>query len=217
MYLTVNKSQKSENRTFKPVPAGTHLGRLYRVVDIGTQQGEWEGKITHQRKLIFYFELFGEDDTGAPLTKDDGRPLIITKYYNATLDQRSTFRKDLQNWLKIDFDNFEEGERFQIKDILGKYAMVSVIQQTKKNKEIKSKLESLAAVPTMIMKSGLPEGVNDIFLFDLEKFDSDKFNSLSESIRTIISASPEYRKAAQGNAPKPKTDGFEDDLNDVPF
>ena len=79
MYLTTTASKTN---SFKPVPPGTHLGRLYRIVDIGTQQGEYQGKITHARKIILHFELFGEDETGAPLTRDDGKPLIITKYYN---------------------------------------------------------------------------------------------------------------------------------------
>jgi len=215
MYLTVSKTQKSE---FKPVPAGTHLGRLYRIIDLGTQQGEWQGKITNQHKVIFYFELFGEDETGAPLTKDDGKPLIITKYYNFSLDERSTFRKHLQSWLKINFETFSPDEKFYLKDILGKYAMISVSQYKGKNNEIRSGLDSLMAVPQMIMKGGLPEGVNELFMFDLEKFDSDKFNSLSEAIRNMISSSPEYRKAAQGNAPQKQTnDGFDDDLSDVPF
>jgi hypothetical protein len=78
-------TKQSNLKEFKPVPAGSHLGRLYKIIDIGTQQGEWQGKATFSRKMIFYFELHGEDDAGLPLLNDDGKPLIVTKCYNASL------------------------------------------------------------------------------------------------------------------------------------
>ena len=214
MYLTTAKS-KSNAANFKPVAAGTHLGRLYRIVDIGTQQGEWQGKITHQRKIILYFELFGEDEQGQPLVRDDGKPLIITKYYNRSLNEKSTFRKHLQSWLKIDFDTVEG---FNVEDLLGKFAMVSVSQYKGKNGDMKASVDGLAAVPAMLSKHGMPEGVNPIFTFDLDKFDSEKYASLSEAIRNMISMSPEYRRLA-GKEEKPQKessfDKYEND--DVPF
>jgi hypothetical protein len=211
MYLTASKSSPKQT-TFKPVPAGTHLGRLYRLVDIGTQQGEWEGKITNQRKIIFYFELFGEDESGQPLVRDDGKPLMVTKYYNRSLHEKSTMRKHLQAWLKVDFDNLDEP--FSMADLLGKFAMVSVSNYKSKANEIKASIDSLSAVPAMLAKHGMPEGVNELMLFDLDKFDSEKFQKLSESIRGLIEKSPEFRKVAQG---KPAS-GADDDMNDpIPF
>lgn len=211
MYLTASKSAPKQS-TFKPVPAGTHLGRLYRLVDIGTQQGEWEGKITYQRKVIFYFELFGEDEAGEPLVRDDGKPLIVTKYYNFSQHEKSTMRKHLQAWLKIDFDNLDEP--FFMGDLLGKYAMVSVSNYKTKTGDTKASIDSLSAVPAMLAKHGMPEGVNDLFMFDLNKFDSEKFAKLSESIQGLIQKSPEYRKVAQG---KPAYVPDADMNDDVPF
>ena len=213
MYLTTAKSKSND---FKPVPQGTHLGRLYRIVDIGTQQGEWQGKITHQRKIILYFELFGEDEQGHPLVRDDGKPLIITKYYNRSLNEKSTFRKHLQSWLKIDFDTVEG---FNLEDLMGKFAMVSVSNYKGKSGDIKASVDGLAAVPAMLAKHGMPDAVNPIFMFNLDKFDSEKFSSLSEAIRNMISMSPEYRAIAGKPEQKPQKessfDQYEND--DVPF
>lgn len=224
MYLTIAKSKEN---SFKPVPQGTHLGRMYRIVDIGTQQGEWQGKITNQRKIILYFELFGEDETGAPLVRDDGKPLIITKYYNRSLNEKSTFRKHLQSWLKIDFDTVEG---FNLEDLLGKFAMVSVSNYKGKNGDIKASVDGLAAVPSMLSKHGMPDGVNPNFIFNLDKFDSEKFAGLSEGIQSMIKLSPEYRRLAgledkqekpqekpQAKPAKQEYAG-EDDMNDdIPF
>lgn len=213
MYLTTTKSKSID---FKPVPAGTHLGRMYRIVDIGKQQGEWQGKITTQRKVILYFELFGEDEAGAPLTRDDGKPLIITKYYNRSLNEKSTFRKHLQSWLKIDFDTVKG---FNLEDLLGKFAMVSVSQYKGKNGDMKASIDSLSAVPAMLSKHGMPEGVNPLFVFNLDKFDSEKFATLSEAIQNMVKMSPEYRglagKPEEQKAQPSSFDQYTDDP--IPF
>lgn len=213
MYLTTTKSKSID---FKPVPAGTHLGRMYRIVDIGTQQGEWQGKITNQRKVILYFELFGEDEAGAPLTRDDGKPLIITKYYNRSLNEKSTFRKHLQSWLKIDFDTVEG---FNLEDLLGKFAMVSVSQYKGKSGDMKASIDSLSAVPAMLSKHGMPEGVNPSFVFNLDKFDSEKFATLSEAIQNMVKMSPEYRRlAGKPEEQKAQPSSFDQYTDDpIPF
>lgn len=207
--MLLSTKPSNQTRDFKPVPAGSHLGRLYKIVDIGTQQGEWQGKATYSRKMIFYFELHGEDDKGQPLTNDDGKPLIVTKYYNASLSEKSTLRKHLQAWLNIDFNNMPQG--FEVRSILGKFAMVNVINYSKEGKQ-KSAIDGLTAVPAIVAKHGLPDGVNEIFMFDLNKFDSAKFDSLSDGVKKTIMDSPEYRALAKKSEPAQAEEEFNDDI-----
>lgn len=207
-------STSTTSKQFKTVPAGSHLGRLYKIVDIGTQQGEWKGKATYSRKAVFYFELHGDDAAGQPLAMDDGKPMIVTKYYNVSLNEKSTLRKHLEAWLNIDFNSMPEG--FEASSLLGKFAMVNVTNYLKDG-NTKSSVESLTAVPSIVSKHGLPAGINDIFMFDLDKFDSAKYESLSDGIKNLIQNSPEFRSLAQkGKAPSKAA--IDDDFNDdVPF
>ena len=213
-------STSMPSKEFKTAPPGSHIGRLYKMVDIGTQQGEWQGKATYARKIIFYFELLGDDDSGQPLMTDDGKPLIVTKYYNASLSEKSTLRKHLQAWLNLDFNNMPSG--FDATSLLGKYAMVNITNYTKDGKT-RSSIESLTAVPSVVVKHGLPEGINDLFMFDLEKFDSEKFNKLSDGVKGMIQQSPEYRGLVQKPENKQeqsenKKQDFSDDMDDdIPF
>jgi hypothetical protein len=158
--------------------------------------------------MIFYFELHGEDDAGLPLLNDDGKPLIVTKYYNASLGEKSTLRKHLQSWLHLDFSSMPQG--FQVESILGKFAMVNITSYQKEGKN-RAYIEGLSAVPAIVVKHGLPEGVNDIFMFDLNKFDSAKFYSLSDGVKKIIIDSPEYRKLSKQPEPVESTN-FDDDI-----
>jgi hypothetical protein len=38
--------------SFKPMPAGMHLARCYRVIDLGTQKVEWKGSTKLQAKVL---------------------------------------------------------------------------------------------------------------------------------------------------------------------
>ena len=44
MIITGNTSSKE----FKLPPAGLHLARLYRIIDLGTQKVEWQGVVKMQ-------------------------------------------------------------------------------------------------------------------------------------------------------------------------
>jgi len=208
--MLISTKQSNSTKEFKNAPAGSHLGRLYKIVDLGTQQGEWEGKATFARKMIFYFELHGDDDKGLPLVNDDGKPLIVTKYYNASLGEKATLRKHLQTWLNLDFSKMPEG--FKVENILGKFAMINVTTYQKDGKT-RASVEGLSAVPAIVVKHGLPDGFNDISMFDLNKFDSAKFDGLSDSIKKMIMSSPEYR--ALTDTKPAASNEFGDD--DIPF
>ena len=208
--MLISTTNYSSSKEFKNSPPGSHLGRLYKIVDLGTQQGEWEGKATYARKMIFYFELHGEDDKGQPLVNDDGKPLIVTKYYNASLGEKATLRKHLQTWLNLDFSKMPEG--FKVENILGKFAMINVTTYQKDGKT-RASVEGLSAVPAIVVKHGLPEGVNEISIFDLNKFDNAKFDALSDGIKKMIMSSPEYRALTQ--QPESSSDDLGDDQ--IPF
>ena len=69
MSLTVKANSES---SFTPVPAGMHLARCYRVIDLGTQKSEYMGEIKHLPKIMVQFEVHGEDENGHPLVTAKG-------------------------------------------------------------------------------------------------------------------------------------------------
>ena len=52
--------ESNQERQFKNVPAGSHLGRCYRIVDLGSQKVEYMGETKVQRKIMLSWELFQE-------------------------------------------------------------------------------------------------------------------------------------------------------------
>jgi len=183
-----------ENRTestFKIPPSGSFLGRLYRILDLGTQKVEWQGAIKMQRKLMFSFELHGEDNDGHPLTTNDGKPLMISKRYTMSLGEQSTLRKDLESWRGKKF-TAEELLGFDLNVLLGKFAMCNVTHNDREGKTY-ANLSGLSQVPAALKKLPEPNGVNELMIFSLDAFDQAKFDSLSDGLKDIIKKSAEWR------------------------
>ena len=207
--------QTSSGSDFKLPPAGSFLARLYRIIDIGTQTTEWMGKKKMQRKIIAMFELHGEDNDGQPLQTAEGKPLIVSKRYTLSLDEKATLRKDLEAWRGKAFTQ-EELDGFNLEVLLGKCCMVSITHSTYDGKEY-ANIAGISQVPAALKKLGEPVGVNELMIFTLEPFDQDKFNKLSEGMQGVIKKSAEYRNTFEPNAPPVVTVGDNELDDSIPF
>ena len=207
--------QTSSGSDFKLPPAGSFLARLYRIIDIGTQTTEWMGKKKMQRKIIAMFELHGEDNDGQPLQTAEGKPLIVSKRYTLSLDEKATLRKDLEAWRGKAFTQ-EELDGFNLEVLLGKCCMVSITHSTYDGKEY-ANIDGISQVPAALKKLGEPVGVNELMIFTLEPFDQDKFNKLSEGMQGVIKKSAEYRNTFEPNSAPVSSAPSELMDDDIPF
>ena len=207
--------QTSSGSDFKLPPAGSFLARLYRIIDIGTQTTEWMGKRKMQRKIIAMFELHGEDNDGNALQTAEGKPLIVSKRYTLSLDEKATLRKDLEAWRGKAFTQ-EELDGFNLEVLLGKCCMVNVTHSTYDGKEY-ANIAGISQVPSALKKLGEPVGVNELMIFTLDPFDQDKFNKLSEGMQGVIKKSAEYRNTFEPNAPAVTSAPSELIDDDIPF
>jgi hypothetical protein len=218
MSLTVSASSGGSN--FIQVPPGMHLAMCYRIIDLGTQQTEYLGQIKHQPKVMFQFEVHGEDDAGGTLMTSTGDPLSVSKNYTLSLSEKSNLRKDLQTWRGKEFTE-EELKAFDLKNVLGQWCMLSITHREYNGKTY-CNIENVNPVPSAIRKAGLPEGHNDAKIFSIRDADMDLFEKFSDYIKDKIKASPEWEnwkdapqsKHKQATAPVDPMDGLEDD---VPF
>lgn len=209
-----------DSEDFVLVPPGMHLARCYRIIDLGTQKGDFQGKITFREKVRLQFEIHGEDDRGQPLLTSDGRPLSIFKNFTVTLADKSTLRKDLQMWRGRDF-TAEELRGFELKNVLGAWAMLTVTQSESKGK-VYANIAGINPVPANMKKAGLPEGVNELKIFEISKPDMELFDSFSESLKNKIASSPEWQemhgeKTSQPAKPKDRLDDINDLDENIPF
>lgn len=201
---------------FAPPPAGTHYAICYRVIDIGTQQVEWQGKIKHQRKVILSWELPSEK-------MDDGQPFSIHQRYTLSSSEKSRLRQDLESWRGLKFTEADFGPGgFDIKKLLGVPCLLNIVHAIKDDHTY----ANIAAIVKPPKGTPLQSLTNPLVYLDLDDFDADTFESLSEGLRGTIMKSPEYQEAISGKKSRPhddeppprdsEHDGL-DDGSDIPF
>jgi len=189
---------------FEQAPTGAQVARCIKLIDIGTQTGEWQGKPTHKRQVIITWELpkclMSEGEYA-------GQPFTISKFYTASLSETANLYKDLISWRGREFTP-QELMGFESKNILGKTCMLNIMR----NDKGKSRVNGVMQLPQGFE---VPPQVNPSFYFSLDEFDSKAFEQLSKGIRAMVEASPEYRAIAN---PEPATgNGFEDMPDDLHY
>lgn len=112
---------------FEQAPAGTHVARCIRLIDIGTQFGEFQGKPNALRKVVVTWELPNELMTEGDFA---GKPFLVNKWYTASLGEKANLRKDLVNWRGREFTD-DELKGFEAKKILGTTCMLSLTPNDK--------------------------------------------------------------------------------------
>ena len=198
---------KNEGGSYTPPPAGTHVAICYRVIDLGTQKGEWQGQTKHQHKIMVSWELPDE-------LMDDGRPFTISQRYTFSSHEKAKFRHDLESWRGVPFKDSDFGPGgFHVGKLLRAPCMLTIVHKEDDGKtfaNIKGVAKLLKGVPVKPL-------TNPEVFFSLSEFDPAIFADLPERIQEIIKASPEYAQAtgaAAGDAPdeRPNNNG-----DDVPF
>lgn len=183
---------ENKSKEFVLVPPGSHLGRCYRIIDLGTQQSEYMGETKFLRKIMIGWEIHGEAEDGTPLTTERGEPMAIFKNYTLSWGDKATLRKDLQSWRGKPWTD-QEANRFDLKTVLGVWCMLSVIHRPGKNGKTYANVETVSPVPAMIRQHGLPEGFNELQLFRLAEPDWELYETFGRGLKAKIELSPEYR------------------------
>lgn len=175
------KPQKSAGN-FKPVPEGPHPAILYSLIDLGTQQGTYQGKPANpKRKIAMRFELHGED------TKlEDGRPMSIGKTFTLSSSAKGNLRPFMEGWRGKAFTD-DEFEAFDLQNMLSKPAIITVVED--------GEYRVINGISRLIAGMQPPVMANKPVYLSLEpgEFDAAVFESLSDKVKDTIRQSPEYR------------------------
>jgi len=193
------------NSGFKQVEAGTYNARCIKVVDLGTQQSNFNGEISWRRQILVIWELPSE------LKEDTTEPLTISKFYTLSLHEKSNLGIDLTSWRGRAFTE-KEKQGFDITKLLGVPCMLNVIE----GNNGKSKVGSLMPLPK---GTEIAEQITPSLSFSVDDYQNGKkeaFNQLSEGIRNIILRAKEFEgieKEDNGT----ESAGGDDDLDHIPF
>lgn len=200
---------------FKQAPAGSHVARCIRLIDLGTQTSEYQGQVNHKSQVLISWELCHElyeyeDENKQKVQK----PFLVSAFYTNSLSEKANLRRDLISWRGRDFTK-EELEKFDLQSILGAPCIVSVVI----NDKGKAKVEG---VLKLTKGTEAPDCVNKPYAFWLDEFERGKFDELSDGIKAIIEKSPEYQSMVKATTQElvntlPPSHAFSDFDDSIPF
>jgi len=209
--MLIAKAESNSSGSFTPVPAGMHLARCFRIVDLGTQKTSYMGKDKLNRKILIQFEIHSEDADGNPLLTDKGEPLSISKRYTLSLNEKATLSVDLESWRGAAFTQAERNG-FNLEKLLGVWAMLNVTKSVGNDGKEYTNIETINPVPAQIKKVGLPEAHNDTMIYSIENSPQQAFDKLSEGVKKTIQGSPEWQQKSKKATPQ---DFYDDDISDI--
>lgn len=188
--------------SFEQPEPGTYAAVCYKLLDIGTQESEYQGQKTVRRQVILGWELSEKMTTG----DNAGKPFVVSKFYTQSLNDKATLRHDLAGWRGRDFTPEELGG-FDAKNILGKTCMLSLTLSDKG----RIKVSSVAKLPKGMEP---PKQVNPSMFLSLEPGDYDHkvFDAQTEKMKAIIMASPEWQALQRRAGKSSDFDTMPDDL-----
>lgn len=112
-------------KEYKPCPPGTHLGSCFQVVDIGTNSGEWMGKMRNRRCVRLVFEVSEE-------LMESGKPFSLGRKYTLSLNKKAVLRAHLESWRGRPFTE-QELLGFDISSLLGVPCLITVTNEPSKD------------------------------------------------------------------------------------
>jgi hypothetical protein len=179
--------------TFEQPEPGSHAAVCYKIIDLGTQENDYQGQKTHKRQVIIGWELSD--------LMSDGRPFVVSKFYTQSLNEKATLRHDLAGWRGRDFTQ-EELAGFDARNIIGKPCLLSLTL----NDKGKVKIASVAKLPKGMEA---PKQTNPSVFLSLEPNDYDQkaFDAQSDKIKAMVMLSPEWQSLQRRS---------NNDLNDMP-
>lgn len=206
---------------FQDPAAGTYAGVCVRVIDLGTQENEYEGKKSLKRQLMLGFELHGESvDTegNGYMLGDDGKPdpkkpFLVSAWLTASFHEEATLRKYMESWRGAAYSEEQitefEHVGFDWSLMLNQPCMVKM----ETNAKGKVRIKGISKLQKNLVK---PVAVNQPVVFILDEFDPQVFEALPVGVRDIIAKSPEW-KALNGLLPQGAATQSDAAASDAPF
>jgi hypothetical protein len=191
---------KEPESKFTPVPPGPHAARCVALIDLGTQHDEMYDRSV--RKVMLQWEL-----PDLPLENSD-KPMTIVNEYTQSLDPKAKLRKHLHGWRGRDF-TADELKGFDLKNILGKPCLLSVIQDTSATGKVRSRVDAISSLPKTMP---IAEQFHSTTYYQLSDGKNATFKALPEWIQKKISQCVEWSPTASAHEPE-NGNGHESDVD----
>lgn len=166
-------SADTSGGNFERPTDGTHTGRCFQIIDMGSQTGKFGPKDT----VRLVFELTAADS--------EGKRFIVSKEYTKSFSTKSNLYRDISAWRGKPLT--DEDLPFDISKLLGQPVMLG-INNVSKGEKTYTNIISYMTPPAGVE---IAELVADTLIYQIAAHDAVTFAKLPEFVQKRIAKSPE--------------------------
>lgn len=195
------------------IPAGNYIARCYQMIEIGTVTENVMGKQVVAKKVRIGWEL--PEETRVFDEKKGAQPLVISKEYTLSMNEKANLRKDLASWRGKDFTQ-EEVKYFDITKLIGVPCMLNIIHKPgiSDPSKIYEKIAGITGIPKGMKP---PAQITPTFILSYDEFDNAKFDSLPDFIKDKMKGSLEYSALSNPQHRNMDASDINEPIDDLPF
>lgn len=216
---------KPDNIERQLPPAGTHRAVLYKIINLGTLDTEWQGQAKKSHKIRLIWELSDEeviyttkDERGQEIEKT--APFAVGRKFTLSMGDNSHLFPFVQGMIGVALTD-DERYNFDIESLLGRECLITVVHAEYEGRKF-AQVTNASTLPKGMEK---PKQINETVMLDVRKLSQQEIGELPEYIRVDMEASSEYDvrfNAPRTDAPQaqvPPQVQAEQELNpeDIPF
>lgn len=175
----------SKPKSFDPVPAGSHVARLYQIIYIGTIPTTWKGQEKLSNKVRLGFELCNERKVfkeGEP-----ERPYSISREFTFSMGAKGNLRPFVEGMRGVKMHD-DEAYNLDFDEILGDACLLTVVHEEKEGNIYSNIMNS----------SPLPKGMeapviyNETQIIDVSTSSREDIEKLPDFIKNKLYSSEEW-------------------------
>ena len=189
------KAKRKPANNIPPLDGGTYMSVCVGVIDLGEQYRQFDkqkqGK--YAEECMFIFEIPSER---VQVDEEDKPRWLSSKRYTVSLHERSALYQMLTSWRGKALSDAEldpAGDGFDLMQMAGQGAMLSVSVAEKDDGSLKNKIEAVTGFPKGIAP---PQPESEILVFDADDPDMEVFGKLPEWIQDVIRKSTQFADSA---------------------
>jgi hypothetical protein len=199
--ITMLTVSETATTAFELPPAGPVAARCSRLIDLGSQESDYQGEKKMQRKILLSWEL-------AEL-RADGTPFAISRRFGLSLHEKSALRAFLQAWRGRPFTE-EELAGFDLRRLLSAPCLLNIMHTSRNGKDY----ANIASISPLPKGMTAPDLAAPPVVFDIDAADAPAIlETLSDNLQETIAGSPEWQaRIATGRETASAAATLDDDL-----
>ena len=178
-------------------PAGTHIGRVYRFMNLGTRFQEYQGKtkdypdtlinITWELPTELHeFTKKSEDGTETTIEK----PVVVSREFTLSMGSKSNLRPIVEGIIGATLKD-EEAYNFDLEQLVGMASLVTIShKESQSNGKVYANVISTAP---LVKGMEAPTPVNETEIFDVNTATQEEIEALPQFLKDKIYVSDEYK------------------------